>query len=369
MSTETSPKTGERSGAPSPRRADPQALRRFVADAMMAVGMPADDAGEVAGLMVEADLAGADAHGVFRTAQYVERIRAGGMNPRAEIRIEKTAPATALVHGDNGMGHLVMAKATRTAIELARECGIGWVSTHHSNHAGAAGIYAEMVARAGMVGIYSAMASANHMAVWGATEMLLGTNPLALSVPRGDNPPIVLDIATTAVSYGTVKNHALQGRAMPEGWMVNRKDGSPITDPTKAGDGMLLPMGGYKGSGLALILGLLAGPMGGAVFGRDVVDFNADDSTPTNTGQFIMALDISRFRKPEDFHAEVARHLEDLRNSERLPGSPPIRLPGDQRAMRQADRAANGIPVPDGLLKRLNDIASNLSIAPVELKS
>ena len=123
-----------------------------------------------------------------------------------------------------------MARAAETAVALAREAGVAWVAVRRSNHAGPAGIYAEAIAAEGMIGIYSVVASANHMAPWGGSEMLLGTNPLAVAIPCGGQPPLVLDIATTAVSYGTVKNYALQGREMPEGWMVDRADGTPLTD-------------------------------------------------------------------------------------------------------------------------------------------
>src|SRR5947199_9036596 len=144
-----------------------KAVEVFITDTLTAVGLPGSDAAKVAELMTEADLTGADAHGVFRLPQYVRRLRKGGVNPRPDIRVEKTAPATALVDGDNGMGHLVMARAAETAIELARDCGLAWVGARGSNHAGAAGVYATIPLAHGMVGIYSVVASANHMAVWG----------------------------------------------------------------------------------------------------------------------------------------------------------------------------------------------------------
>ena len=271
----------ELAGAP---RMPPAAIRAFITDALVTVGLPAADAAQVAELMVETDLAGADAHGVFRLPHYVRRLRAGGTNPRPNIRVTRSGPATALVDGDNGFGHLVMAQAADTAIELAREAGIGWVGTRNSNHAGCAGIYAEIPMRAGMIGIMAAVANANHMPIWGGAELLLGTNPVAFAIPAGEEAPVVLDIATTIVSYGTIKAHALQGRDLPEGWMVDRATGEPLTDPRRSHEGLLLPFGGYKGSGLALMLGLLAGVLNGAAFGRDVIDFNADVASQTNTG-------------------------------------------------------------------------------------
>src|SRR6201994_4657714 len=199
-----------------------RAIEAFIADALTVAGLPADDAAKVAGLMTEADLTGADAHGIFRLPQYVRRIRAGGFNTTPNITVTKTAAATALVDGDNGMGHLVVSRAADTAIALARESGIGWVGVRRSNHAGTAGLYAAMTVEHGMIGLYSAVANANHMAVWGGSELLLGTNPLGIGVPSGEGP-LVLDMATTVVSYGTVKKYALEGRAMPEGWFVNAK--------------------------------------------------------------------------------------------------------------------------------------------------
>ena len=335
---------------------------------MQAAGLPAADAATVARLMVEADLTGADAHGIFRLPQYAQRIRGGGVNTRPAIDIKRTGPGTAMVDGGNGMGHLVMARAAETAIALAKDAGVAWVAVRRSNHAGTAGLYAEMIAAAGMIGIYSVVASANHMAPWGGREMLLGTNPIAVAIPCGDEPPVVLDIATTTVSYGTVKKYAQQGRDMPEGWMVGRTDGRPLTDASASGEGMLLPMGGHKGSGLAIVLGLLAGPLSGAVFGRDVIDFNADASSETNTGHFIMALDIARFVEPQAFFSEARRHLADLRNSERLPGHDPIRMPGDRRAELRAERQRNGVPMPASLLTKLNDLAGTLSIEPLRLR-
>jgi LDH2 family malate/lactate/ureidoglycolate dehydrogenase len=337
----------------------------FICDALGRMGLPASDARKVAELMTEADLTGADAHGVFRLPQYVRRLRAGGVNPRPNIAVRQTAPATALVDGDNGMGHLVMAQAAATAVELARASGVAWVGARRSNHAGAAGVYAALPLAHQMIGIYSVVASANHMAMWGGAETLLGTNPLAIAIPADEEAPVVLDIATTIVSYGTVKNYRLQGKAMPEGWMVSNRDGGPLTDPERSAEGLLLPIGGYKGSGLALVLGLLAGTLNGASFGRDVVDFNADEKSAGDTGHFIIALDIARFLPLATFTAEVDRHVRDLRGSRRLPGFDAIRLPGEERARRRADRVANGVPVLPELIAQLDRVAADLAIKPV----
>ena len=288
--------------------------------------MPAADAAKIAELMVEADLIGADAHGVFRLPQYMTRLKLGSTNAKPAIKVNRTAPATALVDGDNGMGHLVVSRAAETAIEMARESGIAWVGCHMSGHAGAAGVYAALPLKADMIGMYAAVANANHMPLAGGAEPLLGTNPLAIAIPAGEEPPVVLDIATSIVSYGTIKNHKMLNRPLQGDWMIDPKTGEAVIDPQKSAEALLLPMAGYKGAGLALMVGLLAGTLNGALFGRDCVDFNAEPDKVTNTGQFVLALDPSKFQPLEQFKAEVDRHSRELRNSKPLPGNDAVRL-------------------------------------------
>jgi len=337
------------------------AVTGLIVDAMIKVGVPKADAGKIAELMLEADLIGADAHGVFRLPQYVQRLKLGSTNPRPNIIVKRSAPATALVDGDNGMGHLVVARAAETAVELARECGVAWVGCRMSGHAGAAGVYAALPLKADMVGIYSAVANANHMPLAGGAEPLLGTNPLAIAIPAGEEPPIVLDIATSIVSYGTIKNHRLQNKPLRNDWMIDPKTGAAVVDPHKSAEALLLPMAGYKGAGLALTLGLLAGTLNGALFGRDCVDFNAEPDRITNTGQFVVALDPSRFQPLAQFKAEVDRHIRELRDTKPLPGHM-VRLPGEQRAKRRADRLHHGLPLAPELLAQLDKLAGELSI-------
>jgi LDH2 family malate/lactate/ureidoglycolate dehydrogenase len=341
------------------------AVQGFINDAMIKTGVAAPDAAKIAELMLEADLIGADAHGVFRLPQYVQRLKLSSTNPRPNIKVNRTAPATALVEGDNGMGHLVVSKCAELAIEMAKENGVAWVGCNMSGHAGAAGVYAALPLKHDMIGIYSAVANANHMPLAGGAEPLLGTNPLAMAIPAGEEPPLVLAIATSIVSYGTIKNHKMLNKPLNDDWMIDPKTGEAITDPNKSANALLLPMAGYKGAGLALMFGLLAGTLNGALFGRDCVDFNADPATPTNTGQFVLALDPSRFQPLDKFKAEVDRHIRSLRNSKALPGNDAVRLPGDQRAKRIADRKANGLALPPELLTQLDKLAAELSIKPL----
>src|SRR3977135_2191806 len=287
-------------------------LKAFIQEALTKVGLPDQDASTVAGLMAEADLQGSDGHGVTRLPQYGRRIKAGGFNVRPNIRVVHDHLSTAVLNGDNGMGHLVMKRAAEMAIEKARTTGIAWVNSQFSNHAGPASLYASMPLAHDMIGLYFAVGNANHLAPWGGLDMLLSTNPIAAAIPAGDER---------------------RGEIMPEGWMIDRQ-GKPLTDPKRADEGMLLPLGGmeagYKGYGLAMIIGLLAGTLGGAAMGRDVVDFNHDDSSVTNTGQAIAAINIAAFGDVAMFKASVDALVRDFRSSERMPGVDRIFVPGER---------------------------------------
>jgi L-2-hydroxycarboxylate dehydrogenase (NAD+) len=341
-------------------------LKAFIREAMAKLGLPDQDAMTVAALMAQADLQGSDGHGVTRLPQYARRIRAGGFNVRPNIRVVREQASTALVNGDNGMGHLVMSRATEIAIEKARVTGIGWVNSQYSNHAGPASLYASMPLRHDMVGLYFAVGNANHLPPWGGLDMLLSTNPIAAAIPAGTEKPIVLDMATTVAAYGKVKTKALRGEMMPEGWMIDRL-GQPLTDPKRADEGMLLPLGGmeagYKGYGLAVIIGLLAGTLGGAAMGKDVIDFNHDDDSVTNTGQAVAAINIAAFGDVATFKAAVDTLVRDFRASERIPGVDRIFVPGERSEETRVVRARDGIPIAPALMRALDQFAGELGIA------
>lgn len=346
------------------RRVSAARLQAFIERVCREVGIPADDAAVIGELMTRADLNGSDGHGVFRLPQYVRRIQAGAVNVRPAIRIVAEAPAMALVDGDNGMGHLVMHFAAETAIRKAKSAGVAWVGVRWSNHAGPAALYASMPLAHDMIGLYLAVGNANHLPAWGGLDMLLSTNPIAVAVPALEEMPVVLDMATTVAAYGKVKTKAQRGETMPEGWMIDRT-GRPLTDPKRAGEGFLLPIGGYKGYGLALVFGLLAGTLNGAAMGRDVVDFNNDDTTPTNTGHAIVAIDAKAFGDVIAFKRRVDALVRDLRASERLPGFDAIRIPGEGSQRAREERLRAGIPVPPALRSALDALASKLRVEPL----
>jgi L-2-hydroxycarboxylate dehydrogenase (NAD+) len=345
-----------------------EALRHFIEALFASEGLPHEDALKVAALMAQADLQGSDGHGVIRLPQYLRRLRAGGINKQPDIRVVQDRAATALVDGNNGMGHLVVSYAVQIAIDKARSCGVGWVGTRMSNHAGPASLYTRQVLEADMVSIYFAVGSANHMPPWGGQEMLLSTNPISAGVPAGSEPPVVLDMATTVAAYGKVKAKAKRGEMMPEGWMIDLQ-GKPLLDPNRSGEGFLLPIGGHKGYGLALVIGLLAGTLNGAAMGRDVIDFNSDDSSVANTGQSILVIDPAAFGDRGAFKGSVDTLLRDIRASERLPEVERIWLPGEQSLEKSGRYAVDGIPIPVTLLDELNQLAGQAGLPPLKSES
>ncbi len=351
--------------AKSMQRFSRATIEDFMQRCFVATGIPNDDAGTIAHFMAESDIMGKDSHGIFRLPGYIGRLQAGGFNKTPNIRIEQERTATALVDGDNGMGHLVINYCAETAIRKAKQTGVAWVGVHHSNHAGAAGAYAMLPLAHDMIGLYVAVGSANHVPPWGGTESMLSTNPIAVAIPGMEEDPILLDMATTVTSYGKVKVHAQQGIPMPEGWMIDGA-GNPMTDASLADSGYLVPIGGAKGYGLALVFGILAGTLNGAAFGRDVVDMNADKSSVTNTGQFIIALDIAAFMDVDTFKRQIDDVIRLMRSSATLAGVDRVRMPGEGSHAAIADRVAHGIPLSPPLLDGLRNVAGELNVAPLD---
>lgn len=335
-------------------------LCAFVAGAFVSQGVAQADAEKVASLMVEADVFGYDTHGVFRLRQYLARLRDGGCNPVANVRIAHETVATGLIDGDNGLGHLAMGAACDLAKKKAEAAGIGWVGVRRGNHAGPLALYVRPQAEAGMIGMAAAVGSANHVPPFGGSDLLLGTNPIAISAPGAGTDPFVMDMATTVAAMGKIKTLIQQGKPMPEGWMVGR-DGAPLTDPNKKSEGFLLPIGGAKGFGLSVAIGLMAGVLNGAAFGSDVVDFTNDTTSETNTGQFVMALDPAAFGMT-DFAQRAEHVFDEMRASEPLPGHDRVRLPGDGKNAAAQRRRKLGLDLNVALRRDLLALATEYGL-------
>lgn len=337
-------------------------LETFISSVLGALGLPEQDATVCAARMTDADLRGVDTHGIFRLPHYCQRIRAGGINLRPKVRPVRENAVTARVDGDNGMGHVVVTYATELAIQKAAETGLAWVGTFNGNHAGAAAAYTTMALAHDMICMYMTVANGNHMPPWGGVEPILGTNPISVAIPAGEEPPIVLDMATTVTSHGKVKLAAQKGESIPVGWMVDRK-GQPLTDPKRAAEGFLLPIGTYKGYGLNVVIGMLAGVLNGAAFGRNVVDFNKDFVTRNNSGHMILAMAVDNFQTADTFKKEMDFVIRELRESERMEGVDRIWLPGEIEYYRTRERLEKGIPLAPAVLDELRKLAGGLNLS------
>jgi L-2-hydroxycarboxylate dehydrogenase (NAD+) len=205
------------------------------------------------------------------------------------------------------------------------------------------------------------VANGNHMPPWGGVEPILGTNPISVAIPAGDEPPIVLDMATTVTSQGKVKLAAQKGEPIPAGWMIDRK-GQPLTDPKRASEGFLLPIGTYKGYGLNVIIGMLAGVLNGAAFGRCVVDFNKDFTSKNNSGHAILAMRADNFQPVDTFKKEMDRTIREIRESDRMEGVDRIWLPGEIEFYKARERQENGIPLALAVVEQLREIAAALNL-------
>jgi LDH2 family malate/lactate/ureidoglycolate dehydrogenase len=233
-----------------------------------------------------------------------------------------------------------------------------------SNHAGPAALYAMMPLAHDMIGLYFAVGSNNHLPPTGSAEALLGTNPIAVAIPADQEPPVVMDMAPTVTAFGKVRLKAAQGEPMPVGWMIDHA-GNPLTDAKRASEGFLLPIGDYKGYALSLIIGLLAGTLNQAAFGRDIVDFIKRPDAATNTGQSILAVRVDAFCPIEVFKRKVDMAVRAIRESRRLPGVERIWLPGEQSHSKRIERLAQGIPIPPTLQRSLDELASELGIVAI----
>jgi L-2-hydroxycarboxylate dehydrogenase (NAD+) len=251
-------------------------------------------------------------------------------------------------------------------MEKADKTGIAWVGTRKSNHAGAGACYAVMPLARDMIGLYLAVANNNHMPPTGGLEPLLGTNPIAVAIPTATEPPVVLDIATTAISAGKLRLAADNNETLAEGLVMDRS-GRAITDPRQAGDGLLLPIGGYKGFGLSLVFSILGSALNGMSTGRDTASID-DVAAAGNTGQTIMALKVANFGPLEDFKRKVDTIVRDIRTSKPAPGVAEVRYPGLNGHRTAQERQRHGVPIRPPLSANLAKLAASLAIEPLEVR-
>ncbi|MBK5570618.1 Ldh family oxidoreductase [Ensifer sp. SSB1] len=304
-------------------------------------GLPQDDADWIAYCLVEADLRGVRSHGIARIPIYTKRLRMGLVNPRPAMEVTNPTAASAHVMGDNGMGYLVGRRAIDEAIRLARSQGIGLVGASQSNHYGMSAIYMERAIEAGLASIALSNASP-AMPVWGGRLPLLGTSPLAMAAPGGRGQPVLLDMATSVAAKGKIRRAQIRGETIPEGWAIDDL-GRPTTDPEVALRGVVLPLGGPKGSGISLMIDVFAGVMSGAAFAGEVGNQNEDFDRAQNVGHFFIAWRPALFLHEDAYGARMDEMRTRLKAGPFAAGFDEILLPGEPEARLAAAARENGI--------------------------
>jgi LDH2 family malate/lactate/ureidoglycolate dehydrogenase len=353
---------GAMSGDPSTVLIDADALVAFCRDLFATAGMADADASLAALQLVTADLRGVESHGVVRVPIYVERLRCGVVTARPDMRIVRETRSTAVFDGGNGMGQVVGERAMELALAKVTEHGEpAFVSVRNSNHFGAAAWFAEMAARADMIGFAYTIGGINHMVPWGGAEGMLGNNPFAVAFPLRDAPPIVLDMACSVAARGKIIVAAKEGRPIPPDWAVDR-DGRPTTDAQAALEGFVAPIGGPKGYALTLTIGLLSTMLSGAYFGSEVTHMYEDLANPQNIGHLFGALPIAAFEDVDLYDRRMAKAVADVRGVRRSPGVERIYLPGEREALLAQSRRQNGLPLGAATWRELATLGASLGV-------
>lgn len=339
------------------------------------IGCSASDAHTAAIALVTADLRGIDSHGVARLRGYLRLQEAGRVNVQPNIQVVHETPSTAVIDGDAGLGLVVAPHAMRVAIQKARNCGTGWVSVRNSNHFGIAGYHAMLALEEDMIGIAMTNASA-LVAPTFSKEKMLGTNPIAVAIPAGEQPPFVADFATTTAANGKLELLQRKNAPTPDGW-VQDVDGQSSNDAhILKKQGALLPLGGdrehgsHKGYALGSIVDIFSAVFSGASYGPWAPPFPAYIAMPEHMpgkglGHFFGAMRIDAFRPAAEFKAHMDNWITRFRSAEPIPGFDQVLIPGDPERIIAAERMEQGIPVHEEVEKDLAAIADRLGIEPL----
>jgi L-2-hydroxycarboxylate dehydrogenase (NAD+) len=350
-----------------------QRLHEFCIEVFRRLGVPPGDARVAADVLSSADRRGIDSHGVARLRTYVDLLQVGRINPRPQVQVARETASTATVDGDNGLGLVVGPKANRIAIDKAEQAGTGWVAVRNTNHFGIAGYYVLQAIERDMIG-WSMTNTTKAVVPFGGAERVLGTNPLAVGVPAGEEPAIVLDMSTCVVPYGKIEMAMRRGEPIPVGWAVDR-EGRPTTDPAAMIDGgALLPLGsdaqrsGHKGYGLAVAVDVLSGILSGANWGPFAPPFALRQEDPPRQvgkgiGHFFGALRIDAFRDPAEFKSQIDEFVRTLRATRPAAGTEAVLVPGDPERVAENERLQRGVPLLPPVVDDLREISRQTGVA------
>ena len=340
------------------RRVDFQSLLDSTTRIFSACGMADDKAGLLAQTLVLGDLRGIHSHGVMRVPDYVEKLTREGVDPRGEPRIVSQRGGALLVDGGNSMGQIGGTFAMRAAIDCARTTGIACAALRHSNHCGAMDWYARLAANADMIGFATTNAIPT-MAPAGGAEKIVGLNPLAIAAPANEEKILIVDTSFGATAHGKLRIYHQKGLPIPEGWALDQS-GVPTTDTAAALEGLIQPIGQFKGVGLAVMMGVFASLLSGAAYGLESGNM-VDGAKPGVDGQFFLAVDVGAFVDLATFKSRVDGVVRQLRSCRPAPGAT-VYTPGQIEAQLEADYRANGIPLTVTTLNGILRTAEKLGV-------
>lgn len=340
-------------------------LKDFCEKLLVKQGLPSDEAEIIALSLVEADSRGVSSHGVSRMKIYMKRIDEGVVKKKCNITIERESPGMLALNAHNSMGIVAGIKSIEMAKRKAETSGSVFVTVKHSNHFGPAAFFTKHVAKQGMIGLAASNAPPN-MAPWGARDAYLGTNPLSIAIPTGDDNPIILDMATSVVAQGKIILAAKNHQEIPEGWAIT-SDGKFTTNPQEALKGTVLPFGGAKGYGIALLIDILSGILSGAEFGPYLNNMWEDFEKPQNLGHIFHVIDISKFLDLEFFYNRINILKRDIKGLNKAEGIEEVYLPGEIEFNNEQLSRINGIILADSTLNDLQELADKWNI-PFDIK-
>lgn len=317
-------------------------LRQLVAAVFSRCGMSAPDADLLADTLVFADLSGIHSHGVLRVPEYARKLTVDGVDPKGQPTIVREFGACAVVDGGNSMGQIGCHFAMELAIARATEHGIGAVAVRGSNHCGAMAYFAMQAVARDMIG-WATTNALPTMAPHGGTDRIVGINPLGVAIPAANEAPIVFDAAFSGSSHGKIRIHAQKNLPLPEGWALDA-DGQPTTDPARAIDGLLMPIGGFKGVSLAMLMGMFSSMLSGAAYGTELGNME-DGPQAGQDGQFLMAINVAAFEDVPTFKARVDAAIEQIHTSRRAAGVDRLYVAGEPEAERRLQYERDGIPL------------------------
>jgi len=339
-------------------KVQPDRLKEIAIHILKGLHAAEEEAAVVAEALIKAELRGIDTHGVHLLTLLPERVEAGMLDIPTKLTVLQDSGATALLDGGNGLGQAAVHRAMGMSVRKAREFGVGCCLVRNTNNIGILSFYTLLAAQEKMVGIVMANAAA-AMSPWGGAEAIFGTNPLSISIPGKEGaPPVVLDMSSTVVARGKIRRAARLKERIPEGWAFD-ETGTPTTDPVQALKGTLMPIGGPKGYGLALMIDVLAGMLSGSLYGPDIRTFHQLEG-PTGVGAFTLAVEIERFMPLGQFTELFQSYLTSIKASRKAKGTTRIYLPGEIEYKKEQQSVDEGIEVSPDTAGKLNTLLEKM---------